>query len=155
MNEEGSQTLRTSRINEPPDFSLFSVVASSMSLGGYIMQFIGLRAMHWSIAVAVLGAMLIMAFTRAFVRRGLAANPKVIKLLEGHELSWVMMDACGIDSLKITPEIWLGVDGFRGQSWQMRVDSPNPALGRTRSLPTDWLVRTMVEGRKDIAQLVS
>ncbi|KAL5049837.1 hypothetical protein BDW71DRAFT_204528 [Aspergillus fruticulosus] len=90
----------------------------------------------------------------AFVRRGLAANPKVVKLIEGHELSWVMMDACGIDSLKTTPEIWLGVDGFTGQSWQAQFDSPNPALGHMRSLPTVWLARTMVEGRRDIAQLV-
>ncbi|KAL4981822.1 hypothetical protein BDW68DRAFT_196064 [Aspergillus falconensis] len=43
MNEEGSQTLRTSRINGPPDFSLFSLVAASMSLGRYILQFIGCK----------------------------------------------------------------------------------------------------------------
>ncbi|KAL4899026.1 hypothetical protein BDW74DRAFT_184134 [Aspergillus multicolor] len=155
MNEEGSRTLRTSRINEPPDFSMFSLAAASMSIGGYIMQFIGLRAMHWSVAVTVLGAMLVMACTRAFVRRGLAANPKVVKLIEGHELSWVMMDACGIDSLKITPEIWLGVDGSSVSSpWDSRSDLPNPALGHMRSLPTDWLVRAMVEGRKEVAELV-
>ncbi|RDW76531.1 uncharacterized protein DSM5745_06523 [Aspergillus mulundensis] len=155
MNEEGSRTLRTSRINEPPDFSIFSLVAASMSICGYIMQFIGLRAMHWSVAVTVLGAMLVMACTRAFVRRGLAANPKVVKLMEGHELSWVMMDACGIDSLKITPEIWLGVDGLVSQPWDPRSDLPNPALGHMRSLPTDWLIRAMVEGRKEVGKLVS
>jgi hypothetical protein len=43
MNEEGNTTIRTSRINDSPDFSLLSVVATCLSLGGYILQFVGCK----------------------------------------------------------------------------------------------------------------
>ncbi|KAL4862741.1 hypothetical protein BDV12DRAFT_39237 [Aspergillus spectabilis] len=54
MNEKGNTTLRTSRINGTPDFSLLSIVATCLSLGRYILQFVGLRAMHWSVAGVLL-----------------------------------------------------------------------------------------------------
>ncbi|KAL6228772.1 hypothetical protein BDW75DRAFT_250646 [Aspergillus navahoensis] len=43
MNEEGNTTIRTSRINDSPDFSVLSVVATCLSLGGYILQFVGCK----------------------------------------------------------------------------------------------------------------
>lgn len=54
---------------------------------GYIIQFVGLRALHWSATIAQLGITLIMTAIRAWVRRGLASDPDWYPLVEGHELA--------------------------------------------------------------------
>lgn len=50
--------------------------------------------MHWSVAIAVLGATL-----------GLSADPEVTKVDEGHELSWVALDALGLLSSELKSSI--------------------------------------------------
>lgn len=43
MNEEGNTTIRTSRIMDGGDFSFLSIIATCLSLGGYILQFVGCK----------------------------------------------------------------------------------------------------------------
>lgn len=58
---------------------------------GFVAQFVGLRALHWSATIVQLGIMLIMTAIRSWVRRGLAEDPKFYEILDGHELSWVAL----------------------------------------------------------------
>ena len=58
---------------------------------GFVAQFVGLRALHWSATIFQLGVLLIMTITRSWVRRGLAADPEFYELMDGHELPWVVL----------------------------------------------------------------
>lgn len=68
-----------------------AVVGTAISLSGFVTQFIGLRAIHWSISVSQLGATIFMAIVRAWVRRGLAKPSHAVLLESGHELDWLAM----------------------------------------------------------------
>ena len=68
---------------------IFAVVGTAVSLGGYIVQFIGLRGLHWSASVAQLGAIGVMTSLRAWVRRNLAQVPASQPLVADHELDWL------------------------------------------------------------------
>ncbi|KAL7929360.1 ankyrin repeat-containing domain protein [Trichoderma chlorosporum] len=70
------------------DFTFRTVLGTIIGLVGYITQFIGFRGMHWSVSVASLIAVLIMAALRAWVRRGLAKPMLCRGLLPGFELDW-------------------------------------------------------------------
>jgi cadmium resistance protein CadD (predicted permease) len=59
-----------------------------MAVLGFIVQFVGLRALHWSATIIQLGVTLLMTAVRAWVRRGLASDPSVIQILDGHEKAW-------------------------------------------------------------------
>ncbi|KAL2828523.1 hypothetical protein BDW59DRAFT_159726 [Aspergillus cavernicola] len=82
-----------------------------MSLGGYILQFIGLRAKHWRVAIAVLSATLVMTCTRAYallVADLPYANLEVVELLEG---SWALLD-CINDNRSPTEFAYLRSQGI-------------------------------------------
>lgn len=68
-----------------------AVTGTSLGTCGFIVQFIGLRAMHWSVSVTQLGAIIIMTVLRAAVRRNIARNPRSQPLLSGHEMDWLAM----------------------------------------------------------------
>ncbi|RDW76457.1 ankyrin repeat domain-containing protein [Aspergillus mulundensis] len=68
-------------------------VAISATMGGFIQQFIGLRAMHSSVAVFQLGAMLVMSIIRAGLRARRFDKDEnklrhIIEEVQGHELDW-------------------------------------------------------------------
>lgn len=71
---EGQSTIKVSRGNER-DYTLVTLCSTIIALIGYICQFVGLRAMHWSVALIQLAATLTMTCARAFLRRGLAKQP--------------------------------------------------------------------------------
>ncbi|CAJ0552315.1 Ff.00g062940.m01.CDS01 [Fusarium sp. VM40] len=79
-------------------FGIKVVIGTAISLCGFIVQFIGLRGMHWSASIAQLLAVLIMMALRALVRRGLAKPPQCIKLTSGFELDWFATTLGGIDN---------------------------------------------------------
>jgi len=60
-----------------------------LSVVGYVVQFVGIRAMHWSASVAQLGAIIIMAALRAWLRRNLAQSPTACPLVPEYELDWL------------------------------------------------------------------
>ncbi|KPM42985.1 hypothetical protein AK830_g3571 [Neonectria ditissima] len=68
---------------------LKTVIGTIISLFGFILQFIGLRGMHWSVSIAQLSAVLTMAGIKAVVRRGLAIPPKAESLTSNFELDWL------------------------------------------------------------------
>ncbi|RYP78372.1 hypothetical protein DL771_000557 [Monosporascus sp. 5C6A] len=70
---------------------LKTIAGTMISILGFIVQFIGLRGMHWSASMAQLGAVLLMTVLRAWVRRGLAKPPISQPLPSGYELDWFAM----------------------------------------------------------------
>lgn len=107
--------------------------------------------MHWSVAITVLGANLIMACVRAYVRRGLAANPQVEKLHEGHELSWVALDALGLSSFELGSYKAIDETGApEERSSQRCATETDPETAAM----TSSLARKVVEVRKEMRELV-
>ncbi|KAK3358060.1 hypothetical protein B0T25DRAFT_517382 [Lasiosphaeria hispida] len=67
-----------------------------LSICGFVVQFTGLRGMHWSASVAQLGAIIIMTTLRAWLRRNLAQSPEACSLTPEYELDWLAI-ALGSD----------------------------------------------------------
>ncbi|EQB52360.1 hypothetical protein CGLO_08024 [Colletotrichum gloeosporioides Cg-14] len=65
-----------------------TVFGTMITLTGFILQFVGLRGLHWSASIAQLGAVFLMICLKAWVRRGLATPPKATPLPSGYELDW-------------------------------------------------------------------
>ncbi|KAL3480979.1 hypothetical protein BJX99DRAFT_253963 [Aspergillus californicus] len=68
-------------------------LAISVTMGGFLLQFVGLRAIHSSVAVFQLGAMLLMSIVRAGLRARRFDKHEnqlhgIIEDVEGHELDW-------------------------------------------------------------------
>lgn len=83
-----------------------ALVGAIASLCGFIVQFVGLRGMHWSVSVAQLGAILTMTAVRALIRRGLAQPPDDKLLAAGFELEWLSL------TLLDSEMIWWPFSGF-------------------------------------------
>ena len=81
-----------------------AVTAIMVCLCGYIVQFIGLRGMHWSASIAQLGAIGVMTVLRAWVRRNIAQLPMAQPLTPEYELDWLAM-TLAVDRSKAP---WLG-----------------------------------------------
>ncbi|KAF5008414.1 hypothetical protein FDECE_5320 [Fusarium decemcellulare] len=62
-----------------------------LSLSGFVLQFVGLRRMHWSASIAQLISVIIMTILRAAIRRGLGKAQRSTKLLPRYELDWFAM----------------------------------------------------------------
>jgi len=86
-NKKNHSVVITSR-RKPVDvrFEAKTVIATFTSLFGFVLQFVGLRSMHWSATVAQLGVMITMAILRCFIRRDLAKTPKTEEIPTGFEL---------------------------------------------------------------------
>lgn len=59
------------------------------SLSGFILQFTGLRGLHWSATISQLVGTMIMLVVRAFIRRHLILAPSVYEAHRNHELDWL------------------------------------------------------------------
>ncbi|KAH7318070.1 hypothetical protein B0I35DRAFT_478607 [Stachybotrys elegans] len=89
----GNMGVQTAPVNKGHSILLQTktIVGTMISLSGFIIQFVGLRGMHWSVSIAQLGAVLVMAGLRAWVRRGLANPPNCRRLSSRFELDWFAM----------------------------------------------------------------
>ncbi|KAF4810450.1 Ankyrin-3 [Colletotrichum tropicale] len=76
---------------------LKTVLGTMTTLTGFVLQFVGLRGLHWSASVAQLGAVFLMVCLKAWVRRGLATPPKAISLPPGYELDWFAKTLGNVD----------------------------------------------------------
>ncbi|KAF4486756.1 Ankyrin repeat, PH and SEC7 domain containing protein secG [Colletotrichum fructicola Nara gc5] len=65
-----------------------TVLGTMTTMTGFILQFVGLRGLHWSASIAQLGAVFLMVCLKAWVRRGLATPPEAESLPSGYELDW-------------------------------------------------------------------
>ncbi|KAH7236545.1 hypothetical protein BKA59DRAFT_549235 [Fusarium tricinctum] len=78
------------------------VIAALVCLTGFLIQFIGLRAMHWSASVGQLVAVIIMTIIRAWIRRGFTARMDDRELRNGFELDGLAL-ALGDPDLDNSP----------------------------------------------------
>ncbi|KAF8540640.1 hypothetical protein BDD12DRAFT_734126, partial [Trichophaea hybrida] len=67
----------------------FTLLGVFFGLSGFILQFPGLRGMTWSASIARLVCIFLMTIWRAWIRRGMIANPVHMKLREHHEMDWL------------------------------------------------------------------
>ncbi|KAF4436576.1 ankyrin repeat protein [Fusarium austroafricanum] len=104
----GSQRIiTTSTRSEGPVSQSSAVVATFVCLMGFVVQFVGLRGMHWSAPIVQLGATITMTAIRAWVRRHLAQLPASQGLMSGFELDWLALSLC----MKATDEPWSKLSG--------------------------------------------
>ncbi|KAF8535765.1 hypothetical protein BDD12DRAFT_796787, partial [Trichophaea hybrida] len=68
---------------------ILTTATTIVSVCGFLMQFVGLRAMHWSVTVAQLGATVAMTILRSVVRRGLSTRPHFQQLPNSYEIDWL------------------------------------------------------------------
>ncbi|KAF3143568.1 hypothetical protein TWF594_005117 [Orbilia oligospora] len=132
-------------------FTVWPAIAFSTS--GFILQFIGLRGLHGSVALYQLAATLIMAFIRAMLRsKRIDEGKNRIKDyqdIEGHELDWI--------ALQIDTAVY-GNDQTPGTS-KAQNKSPNPPVqqqSNTTNRPTTEInhVNTLeVQENKEILAL--
>lgn len=78
-----------SKERKQEEFAAFAVL---ISFSGFVIQFLGLRGLHWSVTVAQLGATLCMTILRVWVRRNLLFEPPTKKIENGYELEWMARD---------------------------------------------------------------
>ncbi|RPA84406.1 hypothetical protein BJ508DRAFT_223080 [Ascobolus immersus RN42] len=68
---------------------LIATIGTFISLGGFAMQFTGLRYLHFSATISQLVITAIMVAVRAWIRRGLTANVSAYKIPRGYEMDWL------------------------------------------------------------------
>ncbi|RSM09365.1 hypothetical protein CEP52_004221 [Fusarium oligoseptatum] len=66
-------------------------LATLLAVSGFVLQFVGLRGMHWSASIGQLIATLIMTIIRVSIRKNLAVFPKSFSLHPEHELDWLAL----------------------------------------------------------------
>lgn len=107
-NTPGNQEIRKSRLGRR-SYSTLAATATALTIVGFIVQFIGLRALHWSATIVQLGVTLFMTGVRAYVRRGLATSLVCHTMLEGHETAsltlLLLQDDAGEEPATPTPHI--------------------------------------------------
>lgn len=68
---------------------VIATLGSFISVGGFVIQFTGLRLMHYSATLAQLLITLIMVIIRAWTRRDLTTAPSAYKIPRGYEMDWL------------------------------------------------------------------
>ncbi|RYP71470.1 hypothetical protein DL769_004695 [Monosporascus sp. CRB-8-3] len=138
--------------------ALKTIVGTVVNLCGFVVQFIGLRGMHWSASIAQLGAALVMTGLRAWVRRGLAKPPQCERLTPGFELEWFATTLRDVDSAPWWPTTPESV-GKLVRIWRMVTGGGPTTHGKqVKEVIKDWRIVTgenpiihgkLVETRED------
>ncbi|KAM6513874.1 hypothetical protein FALCPG4_015075 [Fusarium falciforme] len=89
---------RTQQEGHQAILNLKTLLGTGIGLCGFVVQFVGLRGLHWSVSVAQLVAVLIMATLRAWVSRGLSAAPGTNPLPSRFELEWFALTLNDLDN---------------------------------------------------------
>ncbi|KAH0596363.1 hypothetical protein MHUMG1_05479 [Metarhizium humberi] len=145
-----NQTLITTscRVNKKSQgvhLELKTIVGTAVSLCGFVVQFIGLRGMHWSASVAQLGAVIAMAALRAWVRRGLAQPLQRVRLTPEHELEWFAMALGDFDGIPWQPDRSPKEYGEQGQTTRAGVNSMKNSGGNPTTHSVMVTRRTLCE----------
>ncbi|KAG0133680.1 hypothetical protein HOY82DRAFT_255446 [Tuber indicum] len=70
-------------------FQNLTIVGSFISLVGFVTQFVGIRALHWSASIAQLVVTLAMTAVRTWIRRNMSARPGAKILPTDYEIDWL------------------------------------------------------------------
>ncbi|CAE7211465.1 hypothetical protein HRS9139_09262 [Pyrenophora teres f. teres] len=112
----------------------FAVV---ICLLGFVGQFVGLRALHWSATVVQLGVTLIMTATRAWIRRGISRPPEAIPITST-DLDWIALKVGRACQLK------------ESQSSDTDSFAPYTCDNRYRTIEHLWYTRGSISRTKEI-----
>ncbi|KAL2009325.1 hypothetical protein VTN00DRAFT_7519 [Thermoascus crustaceus] len=133
VNQQAIRTSRKTRPERLDRLKIWTAVGSILSVISFVLQFIGLRAMHWSAAIAQLIATVVMVVLRVIIRRKLSMEPTTKKLPAGCELDDTAKDINGC------------------QDWMIiaapAISSPNPGRGvdETTSSLASRVLQTRIE----------
>ncbi|RPA82272.1 hypothetical protein BJ508DRAFT_208215, partial [Ascobolus immersus RN42] len=83
------KSAKSSRLDPSKLSQVIVTFGTFISVVGFIIQFTGLRSLHFSASVAQLIVTLVMVAIRAWVRRGLAFTPSAFRIPQGYELEWL------------------------------------------------------------------
>jgi hypothetical protein len=113
-----------------------SVIATGLAIGGFICQFVGLRALHWSATIMQLGATLLITAIRSWIRRGLADKYRCYSLpFNLDHISMAVGFRC-IAQMKQEPEAFERYLDDGASEWEIPTAND---LGTWRGPPWDTL----------------
>ncbi|ETS83858.1 hypothetical protein PFICI_05734 [Pestalotiopsis fici W106-1] len=133
-----------------------TILGTTIGLCGFIVQFVGLRGLHWSASIVQLGVVLLMTGLRAWVRRGLAKPPCCQHILSEFELDWF---ATTFADAKKAPW-WPDVQNKENKRWSLdRLEATDTGFGNISEPPQSELphlhAHRVMKIRRDLAQLAS
>lgn len=86
-------------------------VSVGLTIGGFIIQFVGLRGMHAAVTLSQLGSTVVMSIIRASLRsQRMSENDNMLakhlsddkkRLLKGHELDWIAMHLNELEEFEV------------------------------------------------------
>ena len=112
------------------------ILSIALTAGGFILQFVGLRGLHSSVAIAQLGATILMSGIRASLRtQRLSSSRNLLQGVsaEGHELDWLALYIGGRDVPGNGPEGALKTDGTPPGSPSGGTSPPDDVESKARS----------------------
>lgn len=120
--DDGSNSMECTK-GELPGLQVYlAILETVVSVVGFVLQFTGLRAMHWSATIAQLAATLVMTTLRAWIRRGLATHLPFQQVPDQYEMEW-LATRMAINPKSLWEDRSLIPDGFWGEGcWQWEID---------------------------------
>ncbi|CUS14874.1 unnamed protein product, partial [Tuber aestivum] len=85
-------TSRRSPIHSSFSLQNLTIVGSFISLAGFVTQFVGIRALHWSASIAQLAVILMMTAVRTWIRRNMSLRPHAKILSAGYEFDCLAVE---------------------------------------------------------------
>ncbi|CUS14875.1 unnamed protein product, partial [Tuber aestivum] len=85
--ENSSSTKHT--LTASLSFQNLTIAGSFISIVGFVTQFVGIRALHWSAPVTQLGVTLAMTAARTWIRRNMSARPGARIVPTDYEIDWL------------------------------------------------------------------
>ena len=121
--------IRTSRQGSPKNQVPLTMIAVTVSLAGFVLQFVGLRALKWQVTIAQLVATGAMTGLRAMVRRNLIHKPEDEEIkVSDYELEAMAMKVNGCHKWEVTT--WKpGPGGGLAAAESSPASEPNAPVG--------------------------
>ncbi|KIW93350.1 uncharacterized protein Z519_05955 [Cladophialophora bantiana CBS 173.52] len=142
-NKDGDPTISMSR--RLPDtmrvrrHRTFTLVGTLSASTGFIVQFIGLRTLHWGATIAQLVATMAMIVIRAWLRRNLLDDPRCEKLLSKYEISDATFAICRVKlQTKLRPGSWTC-------PWVPKVNAPATGQIKPEYMNYGWGLSTSIQ----------
>ncbi|EPS43702.1 hypothetical protein H072_2310 [Dactylellina haptotyla CBS 200.50] len=96
--------IMSSRFNNTKESpNVATVLGSAISIVGFVVQFTGLRGMHYSATLAQLAATLFASLLRIMVRRQLGNRPILDTVPDGQELDWMARKTTNCSKWTVKP----------------------------------------------------
>jgi hypothetical protein len=152
----------------PPSVELLTILGTVTAFIGFVLQFQGFRALHWSASIAQLVATLLMTLLRMWVRRQVIVRPDVLPVPDHHILDWIGMEIAMLwekPGIK-RPSINDRNDRHKPLSWEIFIHDKNLAstgewdvdrseCSTLHSQPQTMIAQHVVNIRRHLGQLTN